>query len=94
MDLEQKLGEAVKRLRLQKNLPREELCSRAGVSLTALRNLESGSGASVRTLVQIARALGKQDWLLAIAPQVTINPLHMLKEGAERQRARTVRTRL
>ncbi len=93
LDLEQRFGEALKKLRLQRNLPREEVCSRAGVSLTALRNLETGSGASIRTLVQVLRVFGKQDWLLSIAPQVSINPLHMLKEGSERQRARKVRAK-
>lgn len=90
-ELEQKLGEALKRLRLLKNWPREELCARAGISVTALRNLETGSGATIRSLIQVVRVLGREAWLSALAPQVTINPLHMVKEGGVRQRARRTR---
>lgn len=71
-ELEQKLGEAVKNLRLQKNLTREVVCERADISITALRNLESGKGASIRTLIRVARTLGRQDWILALAPQVVL----------------------
>lgn len=86
-ELEQKLGEAVKNLRLQKNLSREVVCERADTSITALRNLESGKGASIRTLIRVARTLGRQDWILALAPQVSINPLYMVRDKPFRQRA-------
>jgi transcriptional regulator with XRE-family HTH domain len=86
-ELELMLGENIKALRLQKNLDRQALCTRAGVSENALRHLEGGKGATVKTLVKIIKALGKEAWLASIAPQVSINPLHMVKEKAVRQRA-------
>lgn len=82
------LGGGIRSLRLQKNLDQKTLGSRAGVSLTALSNLESGRGASVRTLVRVVRALGREDWLKALAPEAAVNPLHMLRGKAARRRAR------
>ena len=87
-EIESAIGENIKSLRLQKNLTQDSLAARAGVSLSALRHLESGSGANLTTLISIARALDKQDWLLGIAPRVTLNPLHMVPSGGLRQRAR------
>ncbi len=86
-ELEHILGESLKALRLQKNIDRQTLCEQAGVSLTALRHLEGGQGASLKTLIRVVRALGRQDWLASIAPQVTINPLHMVRNQSTRKRA-------
>ena len=86
-ELELMLGENLKTVRLQKNLDRKTLCERAGVSMNALKHLESGQGATVKTLIRIIRALGRQDWLTSIAPQVSINPLHMVRNKTLRQRA-------
>jgi transcriptional regulator with XRE-family HTH domain len=81
------VGENIKTLRLQKNLTQHSLAEQAGVSMTALRHLESGQGANLFTLIRIVRALDKQEWLQALAPRVTINPLHMTSSHT-RQRAR------
>ena len=47
------LGENIKTLRLQKNLTQNSLADQAGVSMTALRHLESGQGANLFTLIRI-----------------------------------------
>lgn len=85
-ELEQNLGQNIRRARLFKNWTRETLCQRADVSLNALKNLESGSG-TIKTLVAVVRALGKVQWLDALAPQVSINPLHMVRGKPQRTRA-------
>lgn len=84
-DLELCLGKAIRTLRIQKMMYRETLCILAGVSMNALRHLETGKGANVKTLVHVARALGKQDWIKGLAPIISINPLHMVR-GKARQR--------
>jgi len=86
-ELENALGEGIRRLRLQKNLDRQTLCDRAGVSMNALRHLETGKGTAVKTLILIARALGRVDWLEGLAPQVSINPLHTVRDKTIRERA-------
>ncbi len=86
-ELEKLLGENIKTLRLQKNLGRQEVCEQAGISVSALRHLEAGQGATIKTLVCVLRVLDKQEWILSIAPKISINPLHMLKTNSTRQRA-------
>ena len=83
------IGENIRSLRLQKNLTQHSLAAQAGVSMTALRHLESGQGAALATLIRIVRALDKQEWLESLAPRASINPLHMVQSHLARQRART-----
>lgn len=92
-ELAQAIGENIRALRLQKNLTQNALAAQAGVSMTALRHLESGQGANLGTFICVVRALGKQEWLGALAPQVSINPLHMTPSLTERRRARTRRNK-
>lgn len=87
-ELEFSLGEDVKALRLQKNIARKILCERAGISVSALRNLEGGKGATLKTLIRVLKALNRESWLEQISPRTSINPLHLTKEKEQRQRAR------
>jgi len=87
LELENILGENIKRLRLQKGLHQETLSEEAGISVSALKNLENGDGASVKTLIRVMRSLGREDWIEAVSPIVSINPLHMVQGKSDRQRA-------
>lgn len=86
-ELAHALGESITTLRLQKNITREMLARQAGVSLSALKHLETGQGANVHTLICAVKALGRSDWFSALAPKVSINPLQPVKDRP-RQRAR------
>lgn len=86
-EMEAALGEKLRALRLSRNLDQKTLAERAGLSVRALRSLESGQGSTVKTLVGVLRALGRQDWLNTIAPVATINPLTLTREAQPRQRA-------
>jgi transcriptional regulator with XRE-family HTH domain len=86
-EMETELGERLKTLRIHRNLDQETLSARAGISARTLRNLESGSGSSLRTLIQVVRALGREQWFDTIAPVPTINPLMLTRTAAPRQRA-------
>ncbi len=83
------LGTSIRKLRIDRNLTQGELAAQAGVSLHAVQNLESGQGATVRTLVTVLRALGREEWLKNLAPTPTINPLTLPRGASERKRART-----
>lgn len=84
---ELELGENLKRLRLNKNCDQKTLAARAGVSVRALRNLETGQGSSLKTLLSVVRALGREAWLQTIAPVATINPLTITSRATKRLRA-------
>lgn len=90
---EAELGESLKKLRLHRNLDQATLAARAGISVRSLRNLESGNGSSLRTLVQVVRTLGRESWLELIAPVPTVNPLMMTRHAIPRQRASKPRSK-
>lgn len=90
---EAELGRQVRALRLRANLDQRTLAERAGVGLTALKNLESGKGATLKTLVRALRALDRAAWLETLSPPVSISPLQMLKAKPARQRASRPRGR-
>lgn len=87
-EFEADVGEQIKALRLRQNIERATLALRAGCSVSALKNLESGNGSTMHTLIAVVRALGREDWLRNVAPMATISPLNMPKTGHARQRAR------
>lgn len=73
-----RLGEHVRAARLEAGLSQEEVAAAANVSVGAVRSLERGHGSSLRTLVQVIRALGRESWFDALAPQVQVSPLSLL----------------
>lgn len=88
-ELESELGERIRTYRLTKNIQQTALAERAGVGITALRNLENGRGSTVRTLLSIVRALGREEWLNNVAPVATVNPLTLTRQARPRVRARS-----
>ncbi len=86
-EVEQKLGQQIRSLRLRKNLKQERLAEQAGVALSALKNLESGKGTALKTLIKALKALERLGWLDTLAPAVSISPLQMLHSKPPRQRA-------
>ena len=86
-DWESALGAQVRALRLRANLDQRQLADQAGIALNAVKNIEAGRGATLRSLIHVLRALGKDDWLKTLAPPVSISPLQVLHAKAPRQRA-------
>ena len=88
---EAQLGRQLRSLRLRQNLNQKQLAERAGIALNAVKNLESGRGATLRSLAQTLRVLDRLDWLNGLSPAVSISPVQMLKAKAPRQRASRTR---
>jgi transcriptional regulator with XRE-family HTH domain len=84
---EVELGRQIRSLRLRQDLDQQQLADRAGIALNAVKNLERGKGATLRSLIQVLRVLNRVDWLRALAPPVSISPVQMLKTKGPRQRA-------
>ena len=84
------VGDHVRSARIANDLDQAALAAIANVSIGTLSNLERGKGSSLKTLIAVARALGRTDWLDALAPPVTVSPLQMLraKKSSPRQRVR------
>lgn len=91
---EKLLGAQVRRSRLLQDVDQLTLAREANVSVGALRNLESGSGSTLRTLIRVVRALGEQEWLEDLEPQLEVSPLQLARaEQRRREPQRASRTR-
>jgi len=84
---EAELGRQVRELRLRQDIDQQRLSEQAGVALNVIKRLEGGKGITVLSLIKILRVLGRIDWLLTLAPVVSISPMQMLREKPGRQRA-------
>ena len=58
---EMTLGRHLRDLRLRQNVDQRRLAEQAGVALNVVKNLETGKGATVTSLVKVLRALGRAD---------------------------------
>jgi transcriptional regulator with XRE-family HTH domain len=100
-ELERKLGDNLRAVRLVRRLTQAQVAERANVALGAVKHLENGSGATTTTLVKVLRALEREDWLDALSPPRTMfNPLELLqaqrrepKAPASRRVSRSSRNR-
>ncbi len=73
------IGDQFRALRIRADLEQNELAALASISVGALKNLEGGKGSSLKTIVKVARVLGRTDWLNALAPKVSVSPMQLLK---------------
>jgi len=89
---EGRIGVQFRAMRLSAGSDQSELAEQAAVSIGALRNLERGNGSTLKTLVRVARALGREDWLQSIAPTVSVSPLDLVR-SSPRARTRVYRPR-
>lgn len=85
---ERHLGQQVRDLRLRRNITQERLAHLADVSVSTVHSLEAGAGSSLSTLIKVARALDREQWLEQFAPPVTVSPMQLVREQERQQRPR------
>jgi transcriptional regulator with XRE-family HTH domain len=90
-ELQVALGERIRKLRLSRNIDQRATADKAGISEKALRNLESGRGSTVQTLVRTLKALGYLQGIEMLAPGTTVDPLALLHTAKPQQRVRRPR---
>lgn len=78
-DWERDLGSQVRRARLEADITQEELARQANVSLGAVKKMERGDGSTLKTLVRVVRALGREQWLTQLAPEPELGPFDLLR---------------
>ncbi len=88
---EELVGEQIRAARVAAGIDQVSLASFAGLSVGAVKNLEGGKGSSLKSLIRVLRCLDRAEWLEAIAPSITVSPLHMLAtKGSNRTPRRRV----
>ena len=86
-----RIGEALKERRLRQNIPQQVLAERSGISLTALKRLESGAGATLGSFVLVCRTLGIDNWIAELEVRDEVSPIayaEALKKTAAKKRRR------
>jgi transcriptional regulator with XRE-family HTH domain len=87
-ELQVALGSRIRQLRLSRNLDQRTTAEKAGISERALRKLESGHGSNVETLLRTLKALDYVQGIDLLAPEITVNPLALLRSSKLPQRVR------
>lgn len=83
------LGERIAKHRLNKNLTQAQLAHNAGVSLSTLNRMESGSSSQINNLVRVLQALDLLENISLLVPEPPASPIQQAKlAGKTRQRAR------
>jgi transcriptional regulator with XRE-family HTH domain len=82
------LGAQLKQMRLYKNLTQKQLGELSGLSRSAISDLENGGSGSMRSFVQVLRALDKLDILNHFKAEAPVSPIQIAKmRGKIRKRA-------
>ena len=87
----QRIGKALKEHRLRQNIPQNVLAERSGLSLTAVKRLENGDGATLGSFVLVCRTLGIDAWIGDLEPHDEVSPIayaDALKKAAGKMRRR------
>jgi len=90
-ELQSLLGSRLRKLRLSRNIDQRATADKAGISEKALRNLESGHGSTVGTLIRTLKALDSLDGIEMLAPEPGVDPLALLHTPRPPQRVRRSR---
>lgn len=70
-----RIGAALREQRLRRNLPQAVLAERSGLSLTSVKRLESGEGATLGSFVQVCRTLNLDGWIASLEPHDELSPI-------------------
>jgi transcriptional regulator with XRE-family HTH domain len=90
-ELAVELGARLRQLRLSRGLDQTEAAERAGVTARTLSDLENGVGGRIDTLLKLLKALDALDGIDALAPQISVDPMQMLRHSTSPRRVRRPR---
>jgi len=79
-DYEAIIGAQIRSVRFRNGLDQIQLAHAANISLGAVKNIESGKGSSLKTLVKILRTLNEEKWLETLSPENSISPMRVLRD--------------
>jgi putative transcriptional regulator len=83
------LGRRVRDFRLQQNLTVAEVALKAGLSVSAISNIENGRNPRLESIVRALRVLGRLESLDAFLPPPLVSPIQLAQlKGRPRRRAR------
>lgn len=75
-----RLGKELRRMRLERNLSQAEVAKRAGLDRTTIVKLEAGRAATLLTVVQVLRAIGKLEVLDGFHEEPKPTPYQLVEQ--------------
>ena len=79
---EKKVGETIRRLRIRKGLPLEDVAARASLSPISVRALELGRGSTLSTVLKVLNAIEEIGFILSwVEKSIEISPMQALRES-------------
>ena len=75
-----KIGESIRRQRLEQNTSQKELAVSAGISISSVASIERGESVSLKTLISILRALNSLQMLSELLKEPRISPIAYAKQ--------------
>ena len=76
----EKIGENIKRMRLEHNISQKELAGSVGVAISSIAALERGENISLKTLIPLLRALNSLHMLSDFLKEPEISPIAYAKQ--------------
>jgi len=84
----QMLSERIRAYRIDYPMTQKELAYKSGVSIRSIQNFEHGEDIQISNLIKIMKALGLDDSLSALVPDVSKKPSMYLPETKKRMRVK------
>jgi transcriptional regulator with XRE-family HTH domain len=79
---EAQIGETIRRLRIRKKLPLEDVAARASLSPVSVRALELGRGSTLSTMLKVLKAIDEADFILDwVEKSKEISPMQALRNS-------------
>jgi len=79
---EKMIGETIRRLRIRKGLPLEEVADRASLSPISVRALELGRGSTLSTLLKVLKAIDEVRFVMSwVEGSNEISPMQALRDS-------------
>lgn len=88
-EISQELGHRIAQQRIKKNITQAELASRAAVSISTIKRLEKGEGATLGNFIRVLNSLGLVNDLsqIAVKPTFSIQEFEEMNSITPRKRA-------
>jgi transcriptional regulator with XRE-family HTH domain len=79
---EKMVGETIRRLRIRKKLPLEDVAEKTSLSPISVRALELGRGSTLSTMLKVLRAIDETGFILDWVEKCNeISPMQMLRNS-------------
>ena len=74
VQLEKRIGEKIKHIRLKRNITQQSLAEAASISLSSLKKIEAGELGTFISLLRVLRTLGMLETIIGLFEEETMSP--------------------